>query len=68
MVILSYYVSGIIATFMLSIFYNLLTNDPLKEFSMPQILASAFAWPLILPLAVLGGIVRLYQYIFKTKQ
>ena len=34
MVILSYYVSGIIATFMLFIFHNLIVSDPQKEFTV----------------------------------
>ena len=56
MVILSYYVAGIIATFMLFIFHNLIVSDPQKEFSIAQMLVSAFVWPIVIPLAAIAGV------------
>lgn len=56
MVILSYYTGGIIATFMLFIFHNLIVSDPQKEFSVAQMLVSAFVWPIVIPLAAIAGV------------
>ena len=71
MVTLSYYISGICATFMLFIFHNLIVRETRKEFDIMQIMVSAFIWPIVIPLAAIAGIVhyshRLYRYIFKNK-
>ena len=73
MVILSYYVSGIIATFMLFIFHNLIVSNPQKEFTVAQMLVSAFVWPIVIPLAAIAGVshyggqsIRWIRYLFKS--
>lgn len=70
MVTLSYYVAGIIATFMLFIFHNLIVSDPQKEFSIAQMLVSAFVWPIVIPLAAIAGVwhygSQLIRSVFKS--
>ena len=70
MVTLSYYVAGIIATFMLFIFHNLIVSDPQKEFSIAQMLVSAFVWPIVIPLAAIAGVWhyggQLIRSVFKS--
>ena len=71
MVILSYYIGGIFATLLVFMFHNLIVRDTRKEFDIVQILVSSLIWPVIIPLAAIGGIwhygEQLYRYIFKNK-
>lgn len=70
MVTLSYYVSGIIATMMLFVFHNLIVRESRKEFSVAQMLVSAFVWPIVIPLAAISGIWhyggQLIRSVFKS--
>jgi len=71
MVILSYYIGGIIATLLVFMFHNLIVRDTRKEFDIMQIMVSSAIWPVIIPLAAIGGIwhygAQLYRAIFKNK-
>jgi len=71
MVILSYYIGGIFATLLVFMFHNLIVRDTRKEFDIVQILVSSLIWPVIIPLAAIGGIwhygEQLYRSIFKNK-
>jgi len=71
MVILSYYIGGIFATLLVFMFHNLIVRDTRKEFDIMQILVSSAIWPIIIPLAAIGGIwhygEQLYRSIFKNK-
>jgi hypothetical protein len=71
MVILSYYIGGIFATLLVFMFHNLIVRDTRKEFDIVQILVSSLIWPIIIPLAAIGGIwhygEQLYRSIFKNK-
>ena len=71
MVILSYYIGGIFATLLVFMFHNLIVRDTRKEFDIMQILVSSLIWPIIIPLAAIGGIwhygEQLYRSIFKNK-
>jgi len=71
MVILSYYIGGIFATLLVFMFHNLIVRDTRKEFDIMQILVSSLIWPIIIPLAAIGGIwhygAQLYRAIFKNK-
>jgi hypothetical protein len=71
MVILSYYIGGIFATLLVFMFHNLIVRDTRKEFDIIQILVSSLIWPIIIPLAAIGGIwhygEQLYRSIFKNK-
>ena len=73
MVILSYYVAGIVATMMLFMFHNLIVNDTRKEFTVAQMLVSAFVWPIVIPLAAIAGVshyggqlIRCIRSLFKS--
>jgi len=71
MVMLSYYIGGIFATLLVFMFHNLIVRDTRKEFDIVQILVSSLIWPIIIPLAAIGGIwhygEQLYRSIFKNK-
>jgi len=71
MVMLSYYIGGIFATLLVFMFHNLIVRDTRKEFDIMQILVSSAIWPIIIPLAAVGGIwhygAQLYRAIFKNK-
>jgi len=71
MVMLSYYIGGIFATLLVFMFHNLIVRDTRKEFDIVQILVSSAIWPIIIPLAAIGGIwhygEQLYRSIFKNK-
>ena len=71
MVMLSYYIGGIFATLLVFMFHNLIVRDTRKEFDIVQILVSSLIWPIIIPLAAIGGIwhygEQLYRAIFKNK-
>ena len=73
MVILSYYVAGIVATMMLFMFHNLIVNDTRKEFTVAQMLVSAIVWPIVIPLAAIAGwmhyggqLIRWIRSLFKS--